>query len=111
MKSIIKFYCNNYNCREYEVEKLMKPNVLLEFSYCKSCGGDGKFKINHGDKNFESPKETTEYLNGAKTEYLLLKRLNEAKACTEEDIIKLENLEKVLSDATCLCCNQLLLKQ
>lgn len=105
MKSKVTFTCENNACVEYGKEINIKiPDFFI--GKCKNCYKTGKLDIQHGDKKFNSSGSLVEYLKGLMKEQKLLKRMKKAGIANNDELNKINEIDSILEDAVCPCCNQ-----
>jgi hypothetical protein len=104
----VVFLCENESCSEFNKEVELEPRFLLTLGVhsCKNCLRYGSYEIIHGDFRFNSPEALEHYLNGKQKELDLLKRLQAVNACTDVELIKIQELTGILTDALCPCCGR-----
>lgn len=105
MKTKIKFICENRSCEKFNIEVDIKiPDFFI--GKCSKCFNQGKLDIFHGSQIFHSSESLVQYFKGLNVEVQLLRRLNDAKIANENEIFRLRDIEDMLQDAVCPCCNQ-----
>lgn len=105
METKIKFTCENQNCEKYNIVVDVKiPEFFI--GKCSKCSKQGKLDIVHGDQTFHSSESLIQYFKGLHVEEKLLQRLNEAKIANEDEVFRLKDIENILENAVCPCCNQ-----
>ncbi len=111
MRSSIKYKCRNYLCEKYNIEVNYSDHELfLDDKRCEVCYQHVEFDIKHGLKEFHSVEALINYLNALKTELELLNRLKKANACSDEELIRINEIFELLDKAECPCCGQLIMR-
>jgi len=105
MRSEVFFSCSDNNCAEYQKRvEITIPDFFL--GRCQECYRDGVLEIKHGNRDFNSSGSLIEFLKGLMREQNLLNRLKVAGIASNEELVRTDEVEEILKDAVCPCCNQ-----
>ncbi len=118
------FSCQNKDCVDYGREHQLHYTSffgstkeghsddywMAQLKHCRTCYRTGRVKIEHGSRVFSDLDAFEEYILGIAKEAKLLKKLvGRGVADDEEKQQQLDEALKLVANANCLCCGQLLI--